>query len=267
MFLDNAGYSGNDINNAGAQSRRGRGHVLFIGPNGTTLDAQGRLVWCAAPDGTIVRLEKDGTRTVLASNYQGKRFNGPNDLVSKADGAVYFTDTDWALRGGPKSPQKELDFDGVFLVKDGQVTKLLDQKSLGGVPNGIALSPDEKYLYLNSGFNKMKRYPIQPDDTLGDGTVLFEGGGGIGDGMKTDLKGDIFSTSGAGPGDVRITTAEGKTLGMIHLPLYDTEPKRQICATNLAFGDIDGKGLYIAACEAVYHIRLKSPGVVPGQAR
>src|SRR5262249_16022230 len=89
VFLDKAGYSGDDVMHAGSQTRRGRSFVLMIGPNGTTLDAQGRLIWCAANDGTIVRLEKDGTRTVLASGIDGMRFDGPNDIIVKRDGAMY----------------------------------------------------------------------------------------------------------------------------------------------------------------------------------
>jgi gluconolactonase len=268
VYLDQAGYSGNDLNNAGTQTRRGRAFVLMIGPNGETMDSQGRLIWCASPDGTIVRLEKDGSRTVLAGKYQGKRFNGPNDLVATSDGAVYFTDSDFGLRGGSKSPDKELSFNGVYLVKDGKVTLLVSTEGKqGSWPNGIALSPDQKHLYLSEGFARIMSYPIKSDDTLGTPTVLTEGGGGIGDGMKTDLKGNLYSTGGAGPGHVRITSPDGKILGRIYLPVIGGEPKRQICATNVAFGDPDGKGLYITACEAVYRIRLKTAGVMPGSTR
>ena len=265
VFLDQAGYSGDDLNNAGTQTRRGRAFVLMIGPNGETLDSQGRLLWCASPDGTIVRLEKDGSRTVLAGKYRGKRFNGPNDLVATSDGAVYFTDSDFGLRGGSKSPDKELSFNGVYLVKDGKVTLLVSTEGkTGSWPNGIALSPDQKHLYLTEGFARIMSYPIKSDDTLGTPIVLTEGGGGIGDGMKTDLAGNIYSTGGAGPGHVRITSPDGKILGRIYLPVIGGEPKRQICATNVAFGDPDGKGLYITACEAVYRIRLKTAGMMPG---
>jgi gluconolactonase len=104
------------------------------------------------------------------------------------------------------------------------------------------------------------------DGTLGSGTVLAEGGTGIVDGMKTDLKGNLFSTGGAGPGEIRITSPEGKHLGTIHLPIFDREPQQQICATNVAFGDSD-RGLYITACEALYRIRLNTPGVRPGLTR
>ena len=267
VFLENAGYSGDEVNSAGAQTRRGRAHVLMIGPNGETRDSEGRLVWCAANDGTIVRLEKDGTRTILASGYQGKRFDGPNDLVMRSDGAIYLTDGDWGLRGGRNSPLKQLGWEGVYLIKDGVVTLLLTGEALGGFPNGVTLSPDEKHLYLNAGFKKMMRYDVAPDGTISNGLVFFEAPpAGFGDGMKTDVLGNLYSTGGAGPGVVRITSPQGKYLGQINLPVYGTEPKRQICGTNLAFGDPDGRGLYITACEAVYKIRLKVPGVLPGHA-
>jgi gluconolactonase len=267
VFLDKAGYSGTDINNAGTQTKRGRMAVLLIGPNGETLDPQGRLVFCASPDGTVMRLEKDGKRTVLADKYAGKRFNGPNDLVIRSDGALYFTDSDFGLRGSSRSPQKELSFNGVYLVKDGKATLLVDDKTLGGFPNGIALSPDEKYLYLSSSFTKMMRYEVKPDGTLGAGKVFFEGGEGIVDGMKTDRKGNLYSTGGAGPGAIRISSPEGKHLGTLHMPWSNREPRQQICATNVAFGDADAKSLYITACTALYRIRLKVPGVLPGVAK
>jgi gluconolactonase len=266
VFLDKAGYSGEDINNAGAQTRRGRAFVLMIGPNGTTLDAQGRLIWCAANDGTIMRLEKDGSRTVLARGIDGKRFDGPNDIIVKSDGAMYMTDSDWGLRGRKDSPLKQLPYAGVFLIRDGNVKLLLKDSQLGGPqPNGLALSPDEKYLYLTAG-TKLKRYDVRPDDTIGTEETLLADAVGIGDGMKVDVKGNIYSTSGAAPGVVLISAPSGKTLGSINLPVIGGEPKRQICATNDAFGDPDGKGLYITACEVVYKIRLLTPGIVPGPA-
>jgi gluconolactonase len=264
VFLDKAGYSGNDVMNAGSQTRRGRAFVLMIGPNGTTLDRQGRLVWCAANDGTIMRLEKDGTRTVIASGIDGKRFDGPNDITVKRDGAMYMTDSDWGLRGRKKSPLKQLPYAGVFLIKDGMVKLLLKDEQLGGPqPNGIALSPDEKYLYLTAG-TTLKRYEVLPDDTIGTQATELADAVGIGDGLKVDVKGNLWTTSGAAPGVVLIIAPSGKILGSINLPVEGGEPKRQICATNDAFGDPDGKALYITACEAVYKIRLRTAGIVPG---
>ncbi|HTV79954.1 MAG TPA: SMP-30/gluconolactonase/LRE family protein [Steroidobacteraceae bacterium] len=264
VFMEKAGYTGNDVDDVGAQTRAGRSHVLLIGPSCSGVDPQGRILWCADDDREVMRLEKDGTHTVLSAGFGGKRFNGPNDISIKSDGAVYMTDNDFGLRGAMKSPQKQLE-DGVWLIKDGRTIQLLSDKQLGGIPNGITLSADEKYLYL-SAFDKMMRYAVKPDDTLGEGT-LFTQGVGIGDGMRSDVRGDIYSTGGAGPGLVRITAPSGKLLGTINLPVLGAEPKKQICATNVAFGAQDGKTLYVAACDAVYRIHLKVGGVLEGPRR
>jgi len=267
LFMYKAGYSGGDLLHAGIQTRRGRANVLLIGPQVVTRDPKGSIVWAASNDRTIMRLEKDGTtRTILANNYQGKRFNGPNDIAIRSDGALFFTDADTGLRDGRLSPLKELPFAGVFLVKDDKVTLLLDDKQLGGGPNGIALSTDEKYLYLSAGQNKLMRYEVKADGTLGAGTVFTEGEG-IGDGIKTDIKGNVYSTGGAGPGEIRVLNKDGKLLGMIHMPLWATEPKREICALNVEFGDPDHKTLYVSAGEAVFKLRMKIPGVIPGLSR
>jgi gluconolactonase len=263
VFLERAGYTGTDVDHTGTQTRSGRSHVLLIGPSCASLDSQGRLIWCADNDRTVMRLEKDGTRTVLSSGLNGKRFSGPNDIVvTKADG-VYLTDNDFGLRDAGRNPDKQMD-NGIWLIKDGRSRMVLDAKTLGGIPNGVTLSPDERYLYANAG-QRMMRYEVQPDGSLGPGS-LFTQGPGIGDGMKVDTRGNVYSTSGAGPGIVRITAPSGTLLGYLNLEIVGGEPKRQICATNVAFGDPDGKSLYVTACDAVYRIRLKATGVMPGPA-
>jgi gluconolactonase len=264
VFLENAGYSGRDINNVGQQTRRGRSAVILIGPNGLTLDPQGRVIICAMPDRTIVRLEKDGTRTVLADKFEGKRFNGPNDIVGKSNGALYFTDSVSGIRGGNQG-QRELPFNGFYLIKDGKVTlleeKLRDPAAGGSFPNGIALSPDEKKLYVTLG-RKIMRYDINADDTIGNPQEFADVQGN--DGLKVDKAGNVYTTSGAGPGEVRIFSPEGKRLGTLEMPQRGGEPRSQVCATNVAFGDADSKSLFVTACMDLYRIRLKTPGVRPG---
>jgi gluconolactonase len=263
VFMEKAGYSGTDINHTGTQTRSGRSHVLLIGPSCASLDSQGRLIWCADNDRAVMRLEKDGTtRTVLSSgSNDGKRFSGPNDIVVAKDDAVYLTDNDFGLRDGGQNPDKQLP-NGIWRIKDGKSTMVLDATVLGGIPNGIVLSPDERYLYANAG-QRMMRYEVKGDGSLGPGS-LFTQGPGIGDGMKVDTLGNVYSTSGAGPGIVRITSASGTLLGYLNLPIVGGEPKRQICATNIAFGDLDARSLYVTACDHVYRIRLKVGGVMPG---
>ena len=264
VFMEKAGYTGTDVNHTGTQTRSGRSHVLLIGPSCASLDSQGRVIWCADNDRTVMRLEKDGTRTVLSGGLNGKRFSGPNDIYVTSKDAVYLTDNDFGLRDGGQNPDKQMP-NGIWLIKDGQSRMVLEATVLGGIPNGVALSPDEKYLYANAG-QRMMRYEVQPDGGLGPGS-LFTQGPGIGDGMKVDTRGNVYSTSGAGPGIVRITSPTGTLLGYLNLPIVGSEPKRQICATNVAFGDADAKSLYVTACDAVYRIRLEVAGVMPGPRR
>ena len=265
VYLENAGYTGTDILNVGQQTRRGRTAVILIGPNGLTLDPQGRMVICAMPDRNVARIEKDGTRTVIADRFEGKRFSGPNDVVVKSNGSVYFTDTNSGLRGAALSPARELPFNGFYLVKEGKVTlldeRLRDPKGAIGLPNGITLSPDETYLYVTMG-RKIVRYEVKSDDTVTNPIEFADVTGN--DGMKTDSNGNLYSTSGAGPGEVRIWSPEGKRLGTLELPQTTTLPRQQICATNIAFGDADGKGLYITACMNLYKIRLNVAGILAG---
>jgi gluconolactonase len=266
VFLERAGYSGEDFANVGKLARIGRANVLLMGPGCAGIDRQGRVVWCAGQDLAIKRLEKDGTRTVLADGFEGKHFNGPNDVAIAADGAIYFTDSDVGLRGGIRSPQVQMP-DSVWRWKDGRVTLAVSREQLGAEPNGIALSPDDKYLYLSAGTMspdpKVMRYPVNADGAVGPGE-LFTHGDGIGDGMKTDRAGNLWST-GPVPGTVRITSATGRLLGLLHMPTPgDAEPRKTICASSLAFGGDDAKTLYVTACEYLYAIGLLSPGILEG---
>jgi len=261
VFMEKAGYTGNDPDHVGTQTRSGRSHVLLIGPSCTGMDHQGRVIWCADNDRQVMRLEKDGTHTVLSSGMNGQRFSGPNDIAIAADDAVYVTDNDFGLRDGGKNPDKQLQ-NGIYRIKDGRTTLALSGSDLGGIPNGIALSPDGKWMYLSTANRQIRRYAVNPDGALGAFTA-FTDGVGIGDGQKTDTAGNLYSTGGAGPGIVRITSPAGRLLGTINLPIYGGEPKRQICSTNEAFGGPDGRTLFIAGCDSVYTIQLKTPGIVP----
>ena len=261
VFMEKAGYTGNDPEHVGAQTRSGRCHVLLIGPSCTGMDRQGRVIWCADNDRQVMRLEKDGTHTVLSGGMEGRRFSGPNDIAIAADDAVYVTENDFGLRDGGKNPDKQLQ-NGIYRIKDGNTTLVLSGSDLGGIPNGIALSPDGKWMYLSTANRTMRRYAVNPDGTLGAFTN-FTDGVGIGDGIKTDTAGNVYSSGGAGPGIIRITAPTGKLLGTINLPIYGSEPKRQICSTNEAFGGADGRTLFIAGCDSVYTIQLKIPGIVP----
>jgi gluconolactonase len=265
VFLEKSGFTGTDTSKVGAQTVAGRVPILLIGSNGIALDPQGRVVVTAMNDRTVFRLEKDGTRTVLADRFEGKRFNGPNDIVIKSNGSIYFTDTVWGLRGADKDPAREIPYSGFFLIKDGMVTLLgSDRDAPGSFANGITLSPDEKVLYVTAGGRRTMRYDILPDDRIANGRLFVDHGS---DGMRVDVRGNLYTTSGGTPGVVQITSPEGKPLGRLHLPQPSAEPRARVCATNVAFGDADDRGLYITACTHLFKIRVLMPGIRPAQPR
>jgi len=224
-----------------------------FGANGIAMDRQGRIVYAAEADRAIVRLEKDGKRTILADRYEGKRLNSPNDLVFRKDGAIYFTDPSGGGRFGTWDLKKELPYQGVFLLKDGTLQLLVQDLDR---PNGIALSPDEKYLYVNDSNKKViMRYEVQRDGTVANGKLFVDmnpmKGAGNPDGMKFDVKGNLYSI---GPGGISVFSPDGKQLGTIVPPEN---------APGFTFGDPDGKALYMAASSKLARIRLNIAGSRP----
>lgn len=185
------------------------------GSNGLALDASGRLVLCRHGDRTVARLEPNGSLTILATGFEGKRFNSPNDLVFSKSGDLYFTDPIYGLG---KDVPPELPFRGVFrLSPDGKVSLLTGELTL---PNGIALSPDEKILYVavsDPADPRIMAYDLGPDGRLSNGRVFFPISNlpkrpGICDGLKVDTHGNLWAT---GPGGVHVLNPEGKLLGSI----------------------------------------------------
>ncbi len=220
--------------------------------NGNVLDLLGRLVTAEHHNRRISLTEKDGQIITLASRYRGKRLNSPNDLVVKSDGSIYFTDPPYGI----KSEQEELNFYGVYrLTPDGKLTLLIDDFVR---PNGIVFSPDETKLYVNdSQKGHIRVFDVQADGMLGKGKVFAQlkppSKLGAADGMKVDIKGNVYST---GPGGVWIFSASGDLLGIIEVPE---------APTNLAWGDRDRQTLYITARKSLYRIRLKTSGLQSSQ--
>ena len=248
VFRTKSGYAGVDVAEYGQP-----------GSNGITLDPEGRVTIDEHGNRRVVRIEKTGAVTVLADRYQGKRLNSPNDLVYRSDGTLFFTDPPFGLPKAFDDPRKELPFSGVFSLKDG--TLRLAAKDLSG-PNGIAFSPDERYLYVANWDEKKKvvmRYRANDDGTLGDGAVFFDMTSAPGedalDGIKVDVRGNLYVS---GPGGLWILSPEGKHLGTIVGPEHPH---------NLAWGDADGRTLYLTAQTGLYRIRLNIPGVRPGAQR
>ena len=244
VFKTPSGYSGKDI-----------GEYFQPGSNGLTLDAQDRLTINEHGNRRITRIEKDGRSTVLADRYEGKRLNSPNDLVYRSDGTLFFTDPPFGLPKFYDDPRKELSYSGVFALYKGQL-KLVSTDLKG--PNGIAFSPDEKYLYVGNWDPEKKiimRYEVGENGSLNNGKVFFDmthapGEDAI-DGIKVDRRGNLYVS---GPGGLWIISPEAKHLGTIVAPKHPH---------NMAWGD-DGKTLYLTAQGTLYRMPLKIAGSLPG---
>lgn len=263
VFRKPSGYSGADVAEYGQP-----------GSNGLTLDPQGRLTINQHGNHRVVRDENDGTQTVLADSYQGKRLNSPNDLVYRSDGTLFFTDPPFGFPKLFNDARKQLRFSGVYSIYKGKLQ--LVSKDFTG-PNGIALSPDEKYLYVGNWPRSLTgqelrkedepvgeigdrrkailRYEVQPDGTLKNGKLFFDftsaaGEDGL-DGIKVDQKGNLYVSA---PGGLWVISPAGKHLGTIVTPRH---------VHNMAWGDADGRTLYLCARSGLYRIRLNIAGVRP----
>ena len=236
-ILKPAGYDGKDAPEG-----------AFIGPNGMTFDKDGNVLICQHGNRRIARRNKAGVITTLVDRFEGKKLNSPNDLVFKSDGALYFTDPPYGLTKGDEDPKKELAFNGIYRLQGGKLTLLNKEMTR---PNGIAFSPDEKWLYVANSDAARKtwmKFPVLEDGTLGPGRVFAdvtaEQSEGLPDGLKVDGKGNVWAT---GPGGVWIFNAEGKHLGSI---------KPTELPANVGWAE-DGSVLWMTARTSVYRIKLK----------
>lgn len=225
------------------------------GTNGLFVDPQGRLVMCCHGDRAIKRFEENGIQTYLAAHYKGKRLNSPNDLVIHPNGTIYFTDPPYGLPGRFEDPNREIDWCGVYsLSKEGQVA--LISKDIAR-PNGIALSPDEKTLYVGQSDGKaptLTAFDVQEDGTATNPRVFFDASSlvgtlkGVPDGMVVDAEGNVWTT---GPGGVLILSPQGKLLGRILTGQ---------ATSNCTFGE-DGSTLFITADMYLCRVKTKSKGI------
>ena len=245
-FLKPSGYTGKDDFKGGEP-----------GANGLAFDKSGHLILCQHGDRRIARLKGDKSFETIVDKYEGKRFNSPNDLVFARNGDMYFTDPPYGLPGQMKDPAKELDFQGVYrLGADGKLALLTKEMTR---PNGIALSPDEKTLYVaNSDPDKAvwMAFPIGADGKLGAGKLVHDATAdvkaspnkGLPDGLKVDAKGNIFATAVNG---VYVFGPDHALLGRIV-----TNDK----TANCAWGD-DGSVLYLTTNDKLTRVKTATKGL------
>jgi len=247
VYLEPAGFTGLGV------------YSDECGSNGLTLDQQGCLISCEHGDRRVSRLTPGGGKRTVADNYQGKRFNSPNDCAVHSSGAIYFTDPPYGLPKGFDDPARELGFCGVYrIAPDGAVTLLCNTMTR---PNGICFSPDEKLLYVAQSDPKVplwKVFAVQADGTLDTGRTFFDGTKlfrerrqGLPDGLKVDRAGNVFAT---GPGGVLVIAPDGTHLGTVLTGR---------ATANCGFGD-DGATLYMTADSLLCRVRLATVGPLPG---
>jgi len=214
------------------------------GANGNEFDAKGRLYTCESRTRRVTRTDRKGTIEVLAERWEGKRLNAPNDIIIRKDGHTYFTDPAF----GEQADTRELDFYGVYHITPKAELELIAKPK--GRPNGIALSPNGKILYVaNSDERNIRAYDLDGQGKTSNERVLIAGVDGPPDGIAIDEKGNIYVTASKLP----IYSAEGK---LLHTIEFSETP------ANCAFGDPDLMTLYITARTSVYAVRLGVKGAV-----
>lgn len=229
-------------------------------PNGNTLDKQGRLVTCEHFNRRVSRTEPDGSIVTLASHYNGKRLNSPNDIIVKSDGSIYFTDPPFGLiiereteKGKGWEDLRELDYNGVFrLSPDSKTLTLLIDDFVR--PNGLTFSLDESLLYINDTERMHIRvFDVTKSGTITHGRIFAEVSGNVEegrpDGLKIDQVGNVYCTGGGG---IWVFDPTGQHIGTISVPKK---------TTNFAWGDSDWKTLYITCMGGVYRTRVNIPGI------
>lgn len=208
--------------------------------NGLTFDKQGRLIVCDYGHRRVTRTEKDGKIVVIADRFEGKQLNSPNDIVVRSDGSIYFTDPSY----GVAEADRELPFKGVYRIKTDGKLELLTKDC--DMPNGLCFSRDESKLYIadSSDRRHVRVFKVAKDGTLSGGEVFAKvADNGVPDGMKIGADGNLYSS---GPDGVWVWDPTGKLVELIPVPETPA---------NVAWGDKDGKTLYITAQTSVYKAR------------
>jgi len=223
--------------------------------NGLTLDLQGRLLMCESDNGRVTRMADDGKITSIADRWEGTRLKGPNDVVCRSDGSIYFTNP-----GGNLEPSvRAIDISGVHRVAPDETLSVVISEM--EFPNGLAFSPDEGVLYVSNSQEAMHvaAFDVRADGSMANGRVFADmskdESDGVPDGMKVGVEGRVYCT---GPGGCWVFDSTGKRLGLIRLP--------EIPA-NCAWGGPENRTMFFTARTSVYSMRMRTPGTAVPSAR
>ncbi len=220
--------------------------------NGMTYDLEGRLLSCHHASSKVTRMDDDETMTILASHYEGKQLNSPNDIVVKSDGTIYFTDPPYGREPKVGIPRDvELEFNGVYRYNPADESLVLLTTDLNR-PNGLCFSQDESLLYVNDSpeFN-IRVFNVTDDGLLANGRIFAETigeGAGVPDGMKTDIEDTLYCSA---QGGLHIFLPDGTFLGRLLTPIQ---------ITNFTWGDEDMKSLYLTGLTTLYRVRTQVAG-------
>jgi gluconolactonase len=231
--------------------------------NGNFRDRQGRLLSCEHDTRRVTRTEYDGTITILADSYQGKKFNAPNDIVTHSDGAIWFTDPGYGIMSNYEGHKANFELPTAVYRLDPKTKDLSVVASDMDKPNGLCFSPDEKLLYVvDSGLPKhpndprpIRVYDVVEGKQLKNGRLFVNMSPGSSDGIRCDVDGNVWSAAGWGPesyNGVHCMAPDGKLIGKIHLP--------ETCA-NLCFGGAKKNRLFMAASQSLYSVYVGTEGV------
>lgn len=239
----------------------GLGERVFRHPsnnsNGNTRDRQGRLVTCEHLERRVVRTEADGSVTVLADQYDGKRLNSPNDVVVKSDGSVWFTDPTYGIMTDYEGRRSESEIGACNVYRlDAQTGRLDIVADDFDKPNGLAFSPDESVLYISDtgvshrkgGPHHIRAFDVRDGKRLANGRVFAEIESAVADGFRTDIAGNVWTSAGHG---VECYDPQGTLLGRIQVPEL---------VANLTFGGAKRNRLFITAKTSLYAIYVATTG-------
>ncbi len=225
--------------------------------NGSTLDRQGRIIACEHGTRSVTRLEHDGSVTTLASHFQGKRFNSPNDVVVRSDGSIWFSDPAYGIESDYEGFPQEPELDGEHVYRLNPQTREIHQVTTDfACPNGLAFSLDEQTLYIAdsggtryaSGEHHIRAFAVEPDGSLSGGEVFAECEAGVFDGFRLDNQGRIWTSAQDG---VHCYHPDGTLLGKIFVPEE---------VSNVCFGGPKRNRLFITASTSLYSVLLPTTG-------